>query len=190
MIFRLPIKSVLLLVIAFGLFSFFYINPGYYERIYASFYNKYSKFCDHCDAEGHGVRYCPVKAVESGALGRWVIPDVGVNVACYTATEKAQDITDAKDSAALIHKPDTTLLADHNYQGFSAIKKCTVGAVAYMDTGREAKQYVCTEVLEGYNVGSHLTDLEGNIVEFENGYTNYTCHFFSDRITIVHFEPV
>lgn len=189
---RLRTKSFVAFVFVFGLLAAFLINPGYFDRIYTAFYNKCSNFCSYCEAEDHGARYCPVNATDKGAYGRWVIPDVGVNVACYISTEKAQEITDAKDSAALVQRPTSTLLADHNYQGFDVIKKCKIGTVAYMHTGVDVKKYVCTDVLEGYNVGTALTDLDGNVIEFEgvDGYTNYTCHFFSDKITIVRFEPI
>lgn len=190
----LPFKSILLFVVVFILFSVFLINPGYFDRIYASFYNKISNSCSYCESDGHGFRYCPKKAVINGALGRWVIPDVGVNVACYVASnsDNAQKITDATDSAALIRKTNATLLADHNYQGFNVIKKCEIGTIAYMYIGTVTEKYVCTKVFEGYNSGAHLTDLNGNVVEFNDsgGYTIYTCHFFNDRITIVHFAPV
>lgn len=185
-------RSVLFGAFAFGLWFFatLLVNPGFFDRLYVVAYNNFSRYCDFCGDYGHGLRFCPSKAVKEGAVGRWVIPSVGVNVACYEAAADAQDVTDAKDSAAFIKKPNITLLADHNYQGFGVIKKCKVGTVAYMDTGVNKQQFVCTRVFVGYNIGSELTDLEGNVVEFDSGYTNYTCRRFSDRITIVHFEPV
>lgn len=186
------VKPVVVFVIVFGFLAVLLINPGYFDRIYATIYNNYSQYCSYCEVEGHGNRFCPTKASDEGAFGRWVIPDVGVNVACYMTTDKAQEITDAKDSAALIRRSNATLLADHNYQGFDAINKCVVGTVAYMYTGARVQKYVCTDVLEGYNAGTHLTDVQGNTVKFAGagGYTNYTCHFFSDKITIVHFKSM
>ena len=185
-------RPVLIGLVAFGLWfgSMVLINPGFFDRLYASAYSSISRSCDFCNASSHGAMFCSQKAVKEGALGRWVIPSVGINVACYEAASDAQKVTDKKDSAAFIKKQNITLLADHNYQGFNAIKKCEVGTVAYMDTGDRKQKFVCTQVFEGYNVGTELTDLDGNVIEFESGYTNYTCHFFSDRITIVHFEPV
>lgn len=189
---RLIRISKKLVLICFGLVlvTSYIVNPGYYDRIYASIYNEYSKVCNYCNSAGHGDLYCPRKAVEDGALGRWVIPGVGVNVACYTASDDAQAITDAKDSAAVVKKSNMMLLADHNYQGFNVIKKCELGTIAYMYTGFGMQKYVCTDILVGYNTGSDLVDLDGNIIEFEGGFTNYTCHFFSDKITVVHFAPV
>lgn len=182
-------KLLIFSTVLFAL-TLFIINPGYFDRIYAAFYNKYSESCSYCDVDNHGIKFCPQKAVADGAEGRWIIPDVGVNVACFEPVTDAQPITDKKDSAALIARGNTTIIADHNYQGFDAIKKCKEGTLAYMHTGDAVKEFVCTDVVEGYNAGTHLTDLDGNIVEFESGYTNYTCHFFSDRITIVHFAPL
>lgn len=185
-------RLVPVVVVAFGfwLVTMVLINPGFFDRLYASAYNNFVRYCDFCGEHGHGALFCSQKAVKEGAIGRWVIPSVGVNVACFAADADAQDITDTRDSAAFIKKHNITLLADHNYQGFNVIKKCEIGTVAYMDTGMGKKKFVCTQIFEGYNVGTELTDLEGTVVEFESGYTNYTCHFFSDRITIVHFEPV
>lgn len=181
---------IVVVVFAFWFFAMILINPGFFDRLYASAYNSFVSYCDFCGKHGHGMLFCSQKAVKEGAVGRWVIPSVGVNVACFEASADAQDITDTKDSAAFIRKHNITLIADHNYQGFNAIKRCEVGTVAYMDTGTSKQKFVCTQIFEGYNAGTELTDLDGNVVEFESGYTNYTCHFLSDRVTIVHFEPV
>ena len=185
------IRVVAVFVLVFGL-SVYYFQLGYFDRICFAFYDKLSENCSYCKSEEHSAVFCPQQSVDQGAYGRWIIPDVGVNVACYVATDEAQSITDSRDSAALILRDDSSLIADHNYQGFNDIKECEIGTVAYMHTDTEIKKYVCTDVLEGYNAGSHLTDLDGNIVEFDSfgGFTNYTCHFFNDKITIVHFVPV
>lgn len=182
--------SAVAVVFSLWMFAMVLINPGFFARVYASVYNYFIDSCVFCGEHDHGTLFCAERVVKRGAVGRWIIPSVGVNVACYKADDSAQAVTDEKDSAALINKPNITLLADHNYQGFDVIKKCEVGTVAFLDTGVDKQEFVCTEVLKGYNTGAELTDLEGNVVEYDSGYTNYTCHFFSDRITIVHFEPV
>ena len=175
--------------VLFGVLCF---NLGYFDHIVFSMQNQYLKECSYCDDNAHTFVSCPIKSVEEGAVGRWVVPDVGVNVACFPVVDDAQKVTDARYSAAFWTGKDTTYVADHNYQGFNAIKRCEVGTVAYMDNGKDVQEYICTNVIQGYNAGTHLTDLAGNPIKFyvDGGITNYTCNYFKDTITIVQFAPV
>lgn len=145
--------------------------------------------CGYCSESGHTSSYCAKKSASKGALGRWVIPDVGVNVACYESRD--QSVCDAKDSAAVFGYGETTLIADHNNQGFSAIRRCKAGTKAYMDTGSGRQEYVCTSVLQGHNTGTQLTDANGNDLNKANagGFTCYTCNDNWRNITIAFFEP-
>lgn len=146
--------------------------------------------CAFCGAESHAVRHCAAQAVENGAVGRWAIPDVGVNVACYGSTK--QDVCDAKDSACYFALGSQTVIGDHWHQGFNAIKRCKVGMKAYLDAGDGVQEYVCTSIIKGYNTGATLTDEAGNSINERNpgGITCYTCSIWSqERVTIAFFEP-
>ena len=105
--------------------------------------------CAYCGAQGHAARYCAAKAIANGAVGRWVIPDIGINVACYASS--AQSVCDRKDSACYFSLGAQYAIADHWNQGFDAIKKCAVGTKAYMETGDEKQWYACTQ----YRVHPH-----------------------------------
>ena len=150
--------------------------------------------CTYCEMLGHKAAQCVKKSVDKGAVGRWSIPDVNVNVAVYASTESAKEnnaIVDAKDSAIYMKKGAGHLIGDHNYQGFTAIKQCKVGTVAYLDTGDGVKKYVCTRVFLGYNEKYYLAD--ENHVEYEMAtgiIANYTCNDTKGSITIVEFAPV
>lgn len=188
------LKNNLLVVSFFVTFFVFMFHQGYFDNVYKNFLNRHIQNCSFCHADGHYEGYCPTKAVRVGAYGRWVIPSVGVNVACYLPGDGAdlQEITDVRDSAALFRKADTTYIADHNYQGFNPIRKCKVGDKAYMFTGNDVSEYVCTAVIEGFNSGDILTDIDGQPLNFyvDGGITNYTCNYFKDTVTIVQFAPI
>jgi sortase (surface protein transpeptidase) len=134
------------------------------------------------------------KSLDKGAVGRWSIPDVKVNVAVYASTESAKEnnaIVDAKDSAIYMKKGLGHLIGDHNYQGFNAIKQCKVGTIAYLDTGDGVKKYICTRVFLGYNEKYYLAD--ENHVEYKMAVgiiANYTCNDTKGSITIVEFAAV
>lgn len=147
--------------------------------------------CDYCGAETHpwGMA-CPVKAVDNGAVGRWIIPDVGVDVAIYEGRDQA--ITDAADSANYFELGSMFVIGDHNDQGFSVIRNCSVGTIAYLHNGSTPQQYICTAVFQGHNSKKDLTDLDGNSVSDQNpgGITCYTCDGSDWRnVIIVFFQP-
>jgi sortase (surface protein transpeptidase) len=134
------------------------------------------------------------KSVDKGAVGRWIISDVKVNVAVYMGTSSSQKnaaIVNAADSGIYLKKGDGYLIGDHNYQGFEAIKKCKPGTVAYLDTGKQVVKYVCTKVFKGYNEKYYLTDASGVKYNLPKDYiANYTCNENSHSVTIVEFKPV
>jgi len=154
--------------------------------------------CSYCGSANHTTARCAKKAVEQrGALGRWRIPSVGVDVACFYGPIQAN--CDAADSACYWNAGSTIVVADHNYQGFNAIKKCNVGDIAYLDTGDGIQKYICT----GKEIGTNkkecwdgvysctLRYADGTIVEFANrgGLICYTCNESYRSVTIVTFRP-
>ncbi len=147
--------------------------------------------CGYCGSTEHiDSKYCAIKAIDKGAIGRWSIPRVGVDVAAYAGYDQA--ITDAKDSANYIAFGSQHLIADHRHQGFNAIKSCEVGDIAFLDIGTEIKEYVCTGVILGYNTRTDLVDEDYNSVANVNpgGITCYTCNANQTSVTIVFFEAV
>jgi len=145
--------------------------------------------CSYCCKDGHTMDKCPSKAVSYGASGRWLIPDVGVNVAVYPSN--SQSIVDAKDSAGMFQALKQTLIADHNYQGFSAIRNCKPGTIAYLDNGKERCKFICTGITTGQNLKSDLVTKDNVSVSKLNvgGFTCYTCNENKKNVTIVFFQP-
>ena len=154
--------------------------------------------CSYCGSAGHTQSKCALHSVEQrGAVGRWVIPSVGVDVACFSYVlgvddgDYGQAIGDAPDSAAYSAYGSQYLIADHNYQGFSAIAYCSVGTKAYMDVGTSRTEYVCTGIEYGHNMSTSITDEDGNDIAYNNsgGITLYTCRNGWQNIVIVYFTP-
>lgn len=139
---------------------------------------------------------------ERGNIGRLTIPSFGVDVALFETSlynyNHSQSIVDAADSAAYIS--DTmdeygfTIIGDHVYQGFHAIKQSVPGTVLQIDRGTHVENYVCTEIFLGYNgYGNQggMFDGEGNSVKGKNdgGICLYTCNP-DGTITITFWQPV
>ena len=159
------------------------------DATYTATYTATRIACGYCGEKDHVIKRCAKKSVAGGAVGRWSIPSVGVNVACFDST--AQSVCDAKDSACYFTLGSQKVIGDHQNQGFGAIKECEVGAVAYMDAGDDARKYVCTGVIQGHNIETDMTDADGNSIADMNpgGITCYTCNDNWRNITIVFFVP-
>lgn len=154
--------------------------------------------CSYCGSQYHSHNYCAQRSVDNGAVGRWSIPSVGVNVATYFYNSWADDlyiaqaIVDAPDSAILQEWNSVQVIGDHANQGFNAIKSCSVGSKAYMDYGTYTQEYVCVEIATGYNPPSgDMTDENGVSIWDRNagGITCYTCNG-NYYVTLVFFQPV
>lgn len=124
-----------------------------------------------------------------GMTGRWLIPDLGVNVATFRSW--AQSVVDQADSSAMFTLGSMDVIADHDYQGFSSIIRCPVGTSAYFDFGNGLTEYVCTASFSGHNIKSTLTDDDHNDIQYSNpdGITCYTCNGNWQDIWIVFFQP-
>lgn len=153
--------------------------------------------CSYCGGSGHSSTYCGQKAVDNGATGRWIIPGVGINVACYQpSTSYGQDIADAWDSAAYFGYAGLDIVCDHSNQEFSALKYVYVGMEAYMDYGSYRQKYVCTRFEYGHNDGTYLMDADYNQIypvysDYNTGgITCYTCNGNWQNIILVSFQPV
>lgn len=153
--------------------------------------------CSYCGSQDHSYNYCAQRFVDNGAMGRWIIPGVGINVACYQPTTAyGQDITDAWDSAAYFGYAGLDIIADHSNQEFSALKHVSVGMEAYMDYGSYRQKYVCTRFEYGHNDGDYLMDADYNQIypvysDYNTGgITCYTCNGNWQNIILVSFQPV
>ena len=117
-----------------------------------------------------------------GSIGRLIIPDGEINVALFKnayGDGSVQKIVDNEDSAAYITWYTKTIIADHVHQGFSGIKRAVPGITkAYIDCGTYTKTLICYNQFVGYNKGSYLSDINGNVsVDFnEPGFCMYTCN--------------
>ena len=171
--------------------------------------------CSYCGSLYHSYDRCAQRAIDNGAVGRWVVPSAGINVACYWTTSLAstvseaeevqamrQAIVDAWDSAAITgYAWDCTnlstmcgiLIADHCNQEFSALKYVSVGMEAYMDYGSYQQKYVCTGFEYGSNDGHNIMDADGNYIYNKSNpgeITCYTCNGNWQNVILVSFQPV
>lgn len=116
-------------------------------------------------------------------VGRFVIPDVGVNVGCYSSN--SQLTVDAIDSAAYYYNCGHIIVADHVNQGFNAIKYCAIGTKAYINS----QTYTCVDIIQGHNTGYGLTDAYYNNIDgmYPGSLVCYTCNGSWQDITIAFF---
>lgn len=158
-----------------------------------------SPLCDYCGSQNHSYAYCAQRAIDNGAVGRWSIPSVGINVATYQGVTgdaaTNQEVCDRWDSAVYwLHYCTIPVIADHSNQEFSTLKYVSVGDYAYMDYGSYAQSYICTKVIYGHNNDGLLCDdnwtplytYDYNV----GGITCYTCNGNSYNILLVCFQPV
>lgn len=158
-----------------------------------------SPLCDYCGSKDHSYAYCAQRAIDNGAVGRWSIPSVGINVATYQGVTgdaaTNQEVCDRWGSAVYwLHYCTIPVIADHSNQEFSTLKYVSVGDYAYMDYGSYAQSYICTKVIYGHNNDGLLCDdnwtplytYDYNV----GGITCYTCNGNSYNILLVCFQPV
>lgn len=118
-----------------------------------------------------------------GMIGRFIIPDVGINVAVFDCNNAdlagEQNAVDAEDSASWFMWGTEGIIADHNEQGFYRITSAVPNeTVAYIQNGTQFNKYMCVEAGIGKNTQYAL--LDKNNISFLNradGYTvAYTCY--------------
>ena len=155
-------------------------------------------YCDYYCTSPHS--HDPRRFLVNGNVGRWVVPAVGIDVACYyydeyfSGSSLVQEITDAEDSAAFWPCGSQIVISDHSNQSFSSVKQIEVGTTAYMDVGDYRQNFVCTKVVYGYNDAGTLRD--ENFVCVKNsgfndgGITLQTCNGDSYNIFLICFQPV
>lgn len=136
-------------------------------------------------------------AANQGNVGNICVPDLGLDTALYscyicTTPEEAnvsQAICDRGDSACYFLDTAQPILADHNFQGFSALANA-YGKYMYLTRGSTVTRYICTGVYSGVNTGSDLfcngTSVVSNRIA---SLVAYTCHTSWQDIWVVTFEP-
>ena len=125
-------------------------------------------------------------------IGRWVIPEVNVDVACYQSYSQA--VVDREDSAAIFEQESGYAIGDHWNQGFISITKCKPGMRAVLKTPEGDIEYECVSVIEGLNGGPYITDVNGVHVSdiSPGGVYCYTCQGATTwkNLYIALFQPV
>lgn len=157
-------------------------------------------YCSYCGSEDHSYTYCAQRSIDNGAVGRWVISNAGIDVACYYYTEfyesgaSVQRVTDAWDSAAYFPYNGLYIISDHSNQEFNSLKYVSVGMDAYMDYGDYQQKYVCTRFEYGYNDSGIIADASHTGIYYydynNGGVTCYTCNGNWQNIILVSFQPV
>ena len=125
--------------------------------------------------------------MDTGYYGRFQIPAVGVDVACYNSG--AQSVVDARDSAAYFYACGHQVIGDHVHQGFGAIKRCRVGDTAQLVTPHGVERYTCVGQIRGHNTGTELTDWDYKPIDdlYPDTLVCYTCNDNWKNVTIVFF---
>lgn len=122
----------------------------------------------------------PYDTANLGSAGNLSIPGLGIDVALNyvnmaDASVNPQAVVNAGNSAALMSGFAVPVIADHAYQGFSALASA-YGQTAYIYNGSSATAYVCTGVYAGVNTGSDLL-VNGQSVLYSapGALVMYTC---------------
>lgn len=122
-------------------------------------------------------------------MGRFKAPGVGIDVGCYSSSSQAT--VDARDSAAYFYWCGRTVIADHDYQGFGAIKRCQKGMTAYMVSSSGTVSYTCVDVIRGHKSDWELMDTDCNSIAdlYPGALICYICNLIPGSITIAFFAP-
>lgn len=103
---------------------------------------------------------------------------------------EAQNYVDMENMAAVFPIGDTVDIADHNNQGFSAIKYCKIGTTCNLIRGDSVEEYKCIEIdNDGLNTGSSIVLSDGRDTDYQGfDIVMYTCNDCWQNITIVAWE--
>ena len=138
-----------------------------------------------------------VAAVNQGDAGNICIPDLGIDTALYNcnihtlpgAEDVAQEVCDRENSAVYFADCAQPIIADHNYQGFSALANAQ-GKYMYLTHEAVCTRYLCTGVYSGIN---QETDVICNGTSIINSriasLVAYTCNTSWRDIWVATFEP-
>lgn len=125
-----------------------------------------------------------------GFIYRLTIPEKDISVAVFDSF--TAEACDRKDSAASKQYGSVRVIGDHNYEGFNRYKTSTINeTLMYTNNGKTIKEYVCTDLFQGHNLLSCVSDLNYNNIMYDNkgGITLYTCNECWENVTIAYFQP-
>lgn len=144
-----------------------------------------------------------------GYSGHLVIPSIGIDVPCIQAQSESNGsiyfcfLVNQRNCAAMIWcskglviegvEIGDWIIADHNYQGFSAINDCAVGDTAsFIYADDSVQKYTVIASFTGHNAGNDLTDDDYNSISTKNpgGLILYTCLDSTENVRIVFLQPV
>lgn len=130
--------------------------------------------------------------IANNSSGRLYIEDIGINTMLImpegVLTGEAygkisQWIVDRKDASVLLKDTDNYYgqlrMADHNIHGWDQLKKCEENVTtAIWHQGTHKMRLICVKNFTGYNLGSDLTDLNGQSIAGQNNYgvCMYSCN--------------
>lgn len=122
--------------------------------------------------------------------GRFIIPDVGVNVAIIQSS--LQSVCDAEDSACYWPYEGNNYIADHHDQGFEVIKQCKVGTESFIYNGENIQRFVCVETLRGHNTTWCITRENWQCLsdDYQEHLITYTCDGCWQNIAICIWKEV
>ena len=125
-----------------------------------------------------------------GTFGRLYVSSYDVALYDYnvhtTSDSALQTLVDNKDSAAYYKNRGRLVIADHYYQGFSALVNLTEGNTSYIkfEDGSIIK-YRLIKKSRGINTGLDLTDTLGNsFFDMESDIIMYTCYDDGIMVTL------
>ena len=128
--------------------------------------------------------------------GRFYIPDADINVSLiyidYSNYRKAISAVNDEDSAAFLLYDTSPVIADHNYQGFTNIKKCIIGTKAFIKQQDQTLVYECIGIDKGINDTKYVYDSAGvSIYSYSSDIlTLYTCDTDWQHVYLVKFRQI
>lgn len=131
--------------------------------------------------------------------GRFLIPDIGVNVGLYRHSfsedlSVTQAAVDREDSAAEFTDSAVPILADHKNQGFAGMENAKEGMRAYIVyPDGTVKTYVISEITDGYNSGYQIATNDGRLLQpnqspISADLSLYTCLESWQHVRIIFFR--
>lgn len=123
--------------------------------------------------------------------GRLYVSDIDINVALYY--DARQSTVDRQDSAAIfkLGPYEGLNIGDHNNQEFIKLFRVEVEMDGYMRLSNgDIVNIRCTDVFNGHNIGSAITDEYGTVVSGMSDILMYTCRDNSKNVRICLWEII
>lgn len=113
-----------------------------------------------------------------GNVGRIILPSVGYEMPLYNGSEASwSSIVDANNSALYTNYLGKMMVADHAYQGFSAMKQSPIGSIGYIVQGNQIITIRCVSIYQATNTGNGIMVGSTYADEMSDGSIfMYTCN--------------